>query len=208
MTRFKTVLRGLNAAGHSPRNAYPRLLSRGGPKDRQRILALRSEPPCKKRVSAAYTDRTPVNESVALSVLRPLKMKNGLPVPTGRDGTPENFIIVATCPARWHPDDALWYDHFPRDSAGRPTDGAAVFGLYTQGGTVVTVGTTDWAHGLRGGDAGERTCTAGNRRKDMHCRGTWERSTGERTCRGERTCTAGARGSAARDRSQRFNCNG
>jgi hypothetical protein len=28
--------------------------------------------------------------------------------------------------------------------------------------------------------AGERTCTAGNRRKDMHCRGTWERSTGER----------------------------
>ena len=80
------------------------------------------------------------------------EMKNGLPVPTGRDGTPENFIIVATCPARWHPDDALWYDHFPRDSAGRPTDGAAVFGLYTQGGTVVTVGTTDWAHGLRGGD--------------------------------------------------------
>ena len=40
----------------------------------------------------------------------------------------------------------------PALAPGRPTDGAAVFGLYTQGGTVVTVGTTDWAHGLRGGD--------------------------------------------------------
>jgi hypothetical protein len=81
------------------------------------------------------------------------EIKDGQPVPTGRDGTPTNFVILATCPTRWHPDDALWYDRFPRDPAGGgPAGGAAVFGVYTQGGTVVTVGTTDWAHGLRGGD--------------------------------------------------------
>jgi hypothetical protein len=77
---------------------------------------------------------------------------DGRPVPTGRDGTPEGFVILATCPARWHPDDALWYGRFPRDSSGAPAPGAAVFGTYTRGGTVVTVGTTDWSHGLRGGD--------------------------------------------------------
>lgn len=80
------------------------------------------------------------------------ELKDGLPVPTGRDGTPENFVILATSPARWHPDDALWYDRFPRDPSGAPALGAAVLGTYTRGGTVVTVGSTDWAHGLRGGD--------------------------------------------------------
>jgi hypothetical protein len=30
--------------------------------------------------------------------------------------------------------------------------GQAVLGTYDRGGTVVTTGTTDWAHGLRGGD--------------------------------------------------------
>ena len=79
-------------------------------------------------------------------------MKDGQPIPTHRDGTPEGFTILATCPARWHPDDALWYDRFPRDASGAPAQGAAVLGLYTRGGTVFTVGTTDWAHGLRGGD--------------------------------------------------------
>jgi len=81
------------------------------------------------------------------------EIKDGLPVPTGRDGTPGDFVIVATCPTRWHPDDALWYDRFPRDPSEAPAGGAAVFGTYTRGGTVVTTGTTDWSHGLRGGDA-------------------------------------------------------
>jgi hypothetical protein len=80
------------------------------------------------------------------------ELKDGLPVPTGRDGTPENFAILATCPARWHPDDALWYDRFPREPSGAPALGSAVLGTYTRGGTVVTVGSIDWAHGLRGGD--------------------------------------------------------
>jgi len=81
------------------------------------------------------------------------ELKDGLPIPTGRDGTPEGFVILGTCPARWHPADALWYDRFPRDSTGAPTQGAAVFGVYVKGGTVVTTGSTDWAHGLKGGDA-------------------------------------------------------
>lgn len=80
------------------------------------------------------------------------EIKDGRPVPTHRDGTPEGFTILATCPARWHPDDALWYDHFPRDSSGAPAPGAAVLGTYDRNGTVFTTGTTDWAHGLRGGD--------------------------------------------------------
>ncbi|MCB0665022.1 MAG: hypothetical protein KDC80_04335 [Saprospiraceae bacterium] len=72
---------------------------------------------------------------------------DGLPVPTHRDGTPENFVIVATAPARWHPDDAEWYDDWEKGRTG-----AAVIGTYTNGGTVVTVGSTDWAHGLKGDD--------------------------------------------------------
>lgn len=75
------------------------------------------------------------------------EMKDGIPIATGKDGTPKNFEIVGSAPAKWHPDDSLWYDRFPADRTG-----AAVFGTYTRGGTVVTVGTTDWAHGLQGQD--------------------------------------------------------
>jgi hypothetical protein len=74
-------------------------------------------------------------------------LENGLPKPTGRDGTPQDFEIVGACPARWHPDDAFWYDRFPHDRTG-----AAVMGVYTRGGTVFTCGSTDWSHGLRGQD--------------------------------------------------------
>ena len=77
---------------------------------------------------------------------------DGLPVPTHRDGTPEGFTILATGPARWHPDDALWYDRFPRDPSGAPARGVAVLGTYTRGGTVVTSGSINWSGGLRGGD--------------------------------------------------------
>ncbi len=74
-------------------------------------------------------------------------LEGGLPKPTGSDGTPKDFLILGTCPARWHPDDSLWYERFPMDRVG-----AAVMGLYTRGGTVFTCGSTDWAHGLRGND--------------------------------------------------------
>jgi hypothetical protein len=76
-----------------------------------------------------------------------MKWVDGLPEPTGSDGTPKDFVVLGSCPARWAPDDAFFYDHFPKDR-----EGAAVLGTYTRGGTVVTTGSTDWAHGLRGKD--------------------------------------------------------
>jgi len=76
-----------------------------------------------------------------------MEWKDGLPFPTHRDGTPESFTILGSCPARWAPGDCYWYDRFPVDR-----EGAAVLGIYTQGGTVVTVGSTDWSHGLKGND--------------------------------------------------------
>jgi len=72
---------------------------------------------------------------------------DGLPIPTFRDGTPKSFEILASAPAKWHPDDCEWYDRWENGRSGN-----AVLGSYTRGGTVVTVGSTDWAHGLRGGD--------------------------------------------------------
>ena len=76
-----------------------------------------------------------------------IEWREKLPFPTHRDGTPKNFQILATAPARWHPDDCQWYGKWEN---GR--EGNAVLGIYERGGTVVTTGTTDWAHGLRGGD--------------------------------------------------------
>ncbi len=77
-----------------------------------------------------------------------IEWRDRLPFPTGSDGTPENFAILGTAPARWHPEDCQWYDEWEN---GR--EGNAVLGVYERGGTVVTTGSTDWAHGLRGGDA-------------------------------------------------------
>lgn len=76
-----------------------------------------------------------------------LEWRDGLPFATGKDGTPKAFEVLATCPARWHPDDAAWYERWDMDRVG-----AATLGIYTQGGTVFTSASTDWAHGLRGGD--------------------------------------------------------
>ncbi len=76
-----------------------------------------------------------------------LTWNDGHPSPTYRDGTPKTFEVLATAPARWHPDDCEWYDKWEK---GR--EGHAVFGVYTRGGTVVTVGSTDGSHGLRGQD--------------------------------------------------------
>jgi hypothetical protein len=76
-----------------------------------------------------------------------LVWKDGLPFPTHKDGTPDNFEVLATCPARWHPDDCEWYERWEKGRTGN-----AVLGTYTRGGTVVTVGSTDWSHGLRGND--------------------------------------------------------
>ncbi len=73
--------------------------------------------------------------------------KDGMPFPTFKDGTPETFEILGSAPAKWHPDDCEWYDQWENGRVGN-----AVLGSYTRGGTVVTCGSTDWAHGLRGKD--------------------------------------------------------
>jgi hypothetical protein len=94
--------------------------------------------------------------------------RDGLPYATGEDGTPATFEILGTCPTR----------HFTRETSPRPPKpgepseleyiasrvfgtrdaaamdqiryGHAVLGAYTNdaGATVVTSGSTDWAHGL------------------------------------------------------------
>jgi hypothetical protein len=99
--------------------------------------------------------------------------RDGLPYPTGVDGTPAGFEILGTAPAA----------HFTRTTSVRPTPpdqpseiefiasrlfgsrsdddiariahGHAVLGTYTSpaGGVVITSGSTDWAHGLAGRDA-------------------------------------------------------
>ena len=76
-----------------------------------------------------------------------LEWKEGIPHATHRDGTPESFVVLGTCPVRWHPDDAEWYEKWEKGRTG-----AACMGIYTKGGTVFTAATTDWARGLRGED--------------------------------------------------------
>lgn len=97
---------------------------------------------------------------------------DGLPYPTGEDGTPASFTILGSAPVA----------HFTRTTAARPpkpnepaedeflaarlfgtrdaaaveriSHGHAILGTYTSaaGGTVITSGSTDWAHGLAGRD--------------------------------------------------------
>lgn len=99
-------------------------------------------------------------------------MTDGRPHPTGEDGTPTDFEILGTAPAA----------HFTRETAQRPPapgepselefiasrlfgsrepelaerirHGHAVLGSYISSGdgTVVTSGSTDWAHGLAARD--------------------------------------------------------
>ena len=85
------------------------------------------------------------------------RWEGGRPVATGREGTPENFTILATAPAALsHADEsvrlaseALYGEGTAREIA---QPGAAVMGLYSRGGTVFTTGCTEWAKGLRGRD--------------------------------------------------------
>lgn len=103
---------------------------------------------------------------------------DGLPHPTGSDGTPDDFVILGTAPAA----------HFTRTTAARPPapnepselefvasrvfgerghehrleHGHAVLGSYVSagGGTVITSGSTDWAHGLAAHDRDVEQITA------------------------------------------------
>ena len=93
----------------------------------------------------------------------------GLPVPTGTDGTPADFEVLATAPARlWDKDeqpsryrpgpqgDLEW---FAQEVFGEASEEAvqrlahnAVLGTCSRGGTVFTTGATDWSYGLAGRD--------------------------------------------------------
>ena len=95
---------------------------------------------------------------------------DGLPRPTGRDGTPHDFTVLATAPARLYSRDELPSRYRPAVAGDLELTAVAVFGdaspahirrlahnqavlgTYTNVGTVFTAGTTDWACGLGGGD--------------------------------------------------------
>ncbi len=85
------------------------------------------------------------------------ELRDGLPVPTHRDGTPEGFEILATAPAGLTTQDdslGLVSGALYGEGSGKqhPQPGATVLGTYTRAGTVVTTGCTQWAYGLRGRD--------------------------------------------------------
>jgi hypothetical protein len=100
-------------------------------------------------------------------------LKNGLPVPTHADGTPETFTILATSPARLlsingttcEAPAALWASLEPPgelefiterlfgdtspENIAKVAHGNTVMGCFTRGkGTVFNVGSTDWVYGL------------------------------------------------------------
>lgn len=95
--------------------------------------------------------------------------RDGLPYPTGNDGTPASFEIVATSPVqpfdrasvpRPIPDDQpsevefiAWraLGDMSLESQAHLAHGHCVMGTFARGrGTIVTVGCTEWANGLRG----------------------------------------------------------
>jgi hypothetical protein len=103
-----------------------------------------------------------------------LTLVDGLPVPTGEDGCPPGFEVLATAPAHiWSVDEygneqpaplavgergelqnlalALYGSDAP-EYCHKVAHGAAVLGSYRAGGTVVSCGSTDWVFGLAGGD--------------------------------------------------------
>ncbi len=80
--------------------------------------------------------------------------KDGLPVPTHADGTPEDFEILALCPASlWDTDVEFHSKALYGEGSGRRRHlGAAVMGAYSRGGTVFTTGCTEWTRGLEKAD--------------------------------------------------------
>jgi hypothetical protein len=65
--------------------------------------------------------------------------ENGVPYVTGNDGTPLNFLVLATA-------DCTSWGQASRDNQS----GMATMGLFRNRGTVFTAATTDWSRGLMG----------------------------------------------------------
>jgi hypothetical protein len=97
-------------------------------------------------------------------------MRDGVPVPTGADGTPADFEVLGIAPAepfdrhnaarpvppgtRSEIEHTAWRafgDDGP-ESVARIRHGHAVMGVHAPGGTVFTSGCTDWAWGVAGRD--------------------------------------------------------
>ncbi len=75
------------------------------------------------------------------AALSPVPGPLGYAIPSYADGTPSNFIALGIGRL-----DGSWNDRPSGDAA------AATMGVYTQGGTVFTAATTDWARALASGD--------------------------------------------------------
>lgn len=93
-----------------------------------------------------------------------MELRDGLPMPTYRDGTPETFEILGTAPAGLSASDnsiafvtEALYGEGPDKRHKQP--GSAVLGIYKKGGIVLTSGCTDWPFGLRGGDRAVESIT-------------------------------------------------
>jgi hypothetical protein len=99
-----------------------------------------------------------------------LTLRDGLPVPTGSDGTPTDLEILGLAPAQHfthesaprpvpegHPSEgefiaARVFGTRDPDAVARLAHGHAVMGIHRPGGHVFTAGTTEWAWGLAGRD--------------------------------------------------------
>ena len=97
-------------------------------------------------------------------------MRDGLPHPTGEDGTPADFEILGLAAAqpfnrvnapRGVPDGArseqefiAWrlFDSEEPEDIARIAHGHAMMGVHQPGGTVFTAGTTEWAWGVANRD--------------------------------------------------------
>jgi hypothetical protein len=101
-----------------------------------------------------------------------LALADGLPIPTGRDGTPADMTILASAPAHLVSNtpgnnEGVIPLSFDEDATGdleytatillgdaspentrRLAHGHAVMGVFQRGGTVFNAGVTDWAYGL------------------------------------------------------------
>jgi len=84
-----------------------------------------------------------------------LEWIDGRPIATHRDGTPEGFEILGFAPGTMYDYEATVHSKalFGLDNGFTPwgrdlRQGGAVFGTWTHGGTIVTVGCTEWARHL------------------------------------------------------------
>ncbi len=116
-----------------------------------------------------------------------LTLRDGLPHPTGNDGTPGDFEVLATAPAHlWETQEApVIHESYigelnwvaqrlgggdTEENRQRFAHGRAVLGAFERGrGEVFTTGCTDWAYGL--GESDVATVTTNVLERFVHGRG-------------------------------------